>query len=173
MNMYVLILYRSMISPVIQNMNSNPIHSTEFFSPKHVQISNISAEIPTLWFSSRPIDIWHSRYGPTLTQAIACRPCNTMPSPEPAMIYCKLDTQKKTLWNLNQNTIIFTKIMINIENTVCKISAILFRPQCFNYFSETFGYHWSAHTHRLTTTTPTIAALNTFVHSKSSEWHRG
>ena len=66
----------------------------------------------------------------------------TKPSHEPLLIYCQLDLQQhismNLIWNLN---IFFHENAI--ENTVCKMSAILFRPQCVNKLVTVFDFNRS------------------------------
>ena len=62
---------------------------------------------------------------------MACHLFSTEPSPEPIQTYYQLGLQEKSLWNLNLTTkSVFQEY--DFENDVCKMVAILLRPQCVN-----------------------------------------
>ena len=62
-----------------------------------------------------------------LLQVIACHLFGIKPLPEPTMIHCQLEPEKKLQWNLNQTTKIFL-----LENVVCEVVTISSWGSCVN-----------------------------------------
>ena len=82
----------------------------------------------SLWPSDT---IWrHSRHS-TLVKVMAC--CLTTPRHQLSWCWLTVNCtlRNKLQWNHNQNTKLFIQENA-FENGVCKMSAILFRPQCVN-----------------------------------------
>ena len=63
---------------------------------------------------------------------MTCYLLGAKPCPESMLTYYQLDPKDKLHWKYDQNTIV--TIQENAcENVVCKILAILLRPQCDEY----------------------------------------
>ena len=68
----------------------------------------------------------------TLVKVMVCRLFGANPLPETILTYCYLEPQEKKLqWNLKQNIKRFNQ-QNTLENIVCKMSDILFRPESVN-----------------------------------------
>ena len=74
----------------------------------------------------------------SLIQIVASCLFGTKPLPVPILTYCYLDPYKLH-WSLNQNSTIFIQEYV-LENIVCKMAAIVFKPQCVKNF--TLRNHW-------------------------------
>ena len=62
---------------------------------------------------------------------MACRLIGVKPLSEPMLIYCKLNPLEQTSLKFELNALTFLE-EIAFENVICKMSAILFWPQCVN-----------------------------------------
>ena len=79
---------------------------------------------------------------------MACCLVDATPLSESSLEYCKFDHQEQN-WNVNRNSYIFIQENA-LENVVCKVAAILSRPQCVKHWVRyqcvkiTIPYIWNA-----------------------------
>ena len=84
----------------------------------------------------RPGDTYMCHWtGSSLVHVMACRLVGAKPLPEAMMTYCQLEHWENRFSEVVIRIKIFLVEKLRLEMSSAKVAAILFRPQCVNFFS--------------------------------------